>query len=104
MAYAVKFQKKPYVLFGTNCKGLAFIYGYPKNSLLLHRDEVKSLGTYIFLARRNEFVGGVWEIVISKFLRNNKKCFTTKNLLESKLFSEIARFNKIKKNHVKEVI
>ena len=69
MAYTVKTQKQPFVLFGTNSKGLTKMYGYPKNSCLYHKDHVSNKHTFVFLARRTDFFGGVWEIVVSKLLK-----------------------------------
>ena len=71
MAYAVKRQNRPIIVYGTNSAGLARVYGYPKNSLAYHTDTVNDRTTNIFLAQRKDFVGGVWEIVWAKLRGQN---------------------------------
>lgn len=90
MAYAVKYQNKPFVLFGTNNKGLAYIYGYPFKSLLLHEDEINNRNTYVFLARKKDFAGGVWEIIWAKLLGKDRvKALELKHSLRQELTTEI---------------
>jgi len=73
MAYRVKRQAQPLVLFGTNSQGLALLYALPRNeSLLYHQDYVNSKKTYVFLTRRPDFVLGVWKIIWSKLWRLNR--------------------------------
>lgn len=56
MAYEVKKQSKEFILYGTNSRGLAKMYGYPKNSVLFHNDFVNNKETFIFLARRSVLI------------------------------------------------
>ena len=92
MAYSVKRQSKEFILFGTNSKGLAKMYGYPKNSLLFHKDNVGNKDTYVFLARRKDFAGGVWEIVLSKILkRARNRDFENKLELKTALVYELSK-------------
>ncbi|MBK8502002.1 MAG: hypothetical protein IPL46_07235 [Saprospiraceae bacterium] len=92
MAYAVKAQENKFILFGTNSEGLAKMYGYPKNSLLFHQDFLANRGTFIFLARRRDFARGVWEIVISKFLRRERnRNIIKKDELEKALIYELSK-------------
>ena len=86
MAYTVKKQSKRFIVFGTNSRGLAELYGYPKNSLLLHKDRICNRDTFIFLARRTDFANGVWEIVLSKLF---KKARSKEIMLKSNLKDEL---------------
>ena len=91
MANTVKKQEKEFILFGTNSRGLAKMYGYPKNSLLFHKDEINDKDTFVFLARRKDFAGGVWEIVKSKlFNRSRNTEFENKETLRKSLTNEVS--------------
>jgi len=92
MAYTVKKQEKKVVLFGTNSKGLAKLYGYPKPSLLFHKDTIGSKETFVFLAKRDEFFGGVWELVKSKLFKKYRHCeFESKEKLKKELIYEVSK-------------
>ena len=72
MAWDVKNRSEKMILFGTNSRGLAKVYGFPKNSILLITDEVNEKKTFIFLAERKHFFEGVWSIVKARIMRNEK--------------------------------
>jgi len=92
MANTVKRQEKEFILYGTNSKGLAKMYGYPKNSALIHKDKMDYRDTFTFLARRIDFASGVWEIVKSKLLHQNRNSdIEAKNELKKTLIYEISR-------------
>ncbi len=54
------------LVFGTNSIGLAKMYGYPVNSLLLHHDLIGGRDTFIFYAKRKHFLAGVLDIILAK--------------------------------------
>ena len=72
MCYTTASQEKPYLLFGTNVKGLAIVYGGPKKSVLFHTDIVEGKNTYVFLARRKDLMGGLVELVFRKLFKSQK--------------------------------
>ena len=65
------------LIYGTIAKSLADIYGYPKKSKLLHKDELlfdgKMRTSWIFIGARTDFFVGVLETFIYKFRNNGKK-------------------------------
>lgn len=75
-AVKVSMQKEKMLMYGTIAKSLANIYGYPKKSKLLHKEEMlfegKMRTSWIFIGARRDFFVGVLETFIYKF-RNNKK-------------------------------
>lgn len=90
MAYQVKKQKQAFILFGTNSKGLALMYAYPKNhSLLYHQDKVKGRNTYVFITRRPDFVPGVWKIIGSKLWSKHSLNFVENDQLRQRIQLEI---------------
>lgn len=92
MASIVKKQEKDFILFGTNSIGLAKMYGYPKNSLLFHKDKINDKDTFVFLARREYFAGGVWEIVKSKLLNRSRNIeFENKEILRKQLTNGVSK-------------
>lgn len=92
MAYTIKKQEKEFVLFGTNSRGLAKMYGYPKNSLLFHKDEIKNKDTFVFLGRRKDCLGGIWEIVKSKLLNKSRNTnYEKKEILRKALIYELSK-------------
>jgi|GEM_PF-1114399 len=76
-AVKVSMQKEKMLMYGTIAKSLANIYGYPKKSKLLHKEELMFDGTmrtsWIFIGARTDFFVGVLETFIYKFRNNNKK-------------------------------
>ena len=72
MAYRIRKDQNPIIIYGTQSKGLAYLYGLPKVSTLFWEDTVNELSSYVFLVSRNEFVKGAWEMAFSKFLRKNR--------------------------------
>lgn len=72
MAWIIYSLKSQYLLFGTNSKGLARIYNYPRKCFLLHEDKVLTHSglkdTWIFVGRRKDIIMGVLEIFILKLL------------------------------------
>jgi hypothetical protein len=76
-AIKVSMQKEKMLMYGTIAKSLANIYGYPKKSKLLHKEELMFDGTmrtsWIFIGARTDFFVGVLETFIYKFRNNNKK-------------------------------
>lgn len=92
MAYRVKRQEKEFILYGTNMRGLAIMYGYPKKSLLFHKDSVQGKDTFVFIARRKDFAAGVWEIVFSKLFKTKKvREFQSKSELKKTIFHELSK-------------
>lgn len=92
MAYTIKKQEKEFILFGTNSGGLAKMYGLPKNSLLLHKDKINNKDTFVFLGRRKDIMGGIWEIVKSKLLKRNRNTeFEKKEILKKTLIYEVSK-------------
>jgi len=92
MAKETEKQDKRYILYGTNSKGLANMYGYPKKSLLFHNDKVDGKETFIFLSRRDEFYEGVKEILYSRLNKKNRKInYENKFKLENELRYEISK-------------
>ena len=68
------------------------MYGYPKKSLLFHTDKINRKNTFVFLARRKDFLGGVWEIVRSKMLNKKRNMdFETKDELREALLYEVSK-------------
>ena len=76
-AFKVSMQKEKMLIYGTIAKSLADIYGYPKKSKLLHKDELlfdgKMRTSWIFIGARTDFFVGVLETFIYKFRNNGKK-------------------------------
>lgn len=72
MAWDVKNRTEKMILFGTNSKGLAKVYGFPKNSILIITDEVNEKRTFIFSAKRKHFFYGVWSIVKARIFGSEK--------------------------------
>lgn len=68
MGMQVYFRQEPYVIYGTNLRGLAKMYGYPKPSILIHQGFVNGKNTFVFLAKRKDFIKGTLEILKSKIL------------------------------------
>lgn len=91
MAWKVSLMKNPFVIFGTNCFGLAKLYGLPEHSLLCHQDMIDNKQTYIFIGHRRMFLGGVLEIVLSRLLRKRKtKTIESDPNLLNELYTDIA--------------
>jgi len=65
------------LMYGTIAKSLASIYGYPKKSRLLHKEDVmfdgKMRTSWIFIGARKDFFVGVLETFIYKVRNHNKK-------------------------------
>jgi len=92
MANTVERQEKEFILYGTNSKGLAKMYGYPKASALIHKDKMDNRETFTFLARRRDFVRGTWQIIKSKMLNQDRKSdFEIENKLKKELIYEVSR-------------
>ena len=92
MAYAIRRQPKDYILFGTKSKGLAKMYNYPKASELVHKDNIGSQQTYIFLARRNQIVLGTCQLISSKlFHRSRYSRLENKFKLKNSVLNELSR-------------
>jgi hypothetical protein len=76
-AVKVSMQKEKMLMYGTIAKSLANIYGYPKKSKLLHKEELmfdgKMRTSWIFIGARKDFFVGVLETFIYKFRNNSKK-------------------------------
>ncbi|MFL5772067.1 MAG: hypothetical protein ACJ75F_02840 [Flavisolibacter sp.] len=76
-AFKVSMQREKMLIYGTIAKSLADIYGYPKKSKLLHKDELmfdgKMRSSWIFIGARTDFFIGVLETFIYKFKNNGKK-------------------------------
>ena len=76
-AVKVSMQREKMLIYGTIAKSLADIYGYPKKSKLLHKDELmfdgKMRTSWIFIGARTDFFVGVLETFIYKFKNNGKK-------------------------------
>lgn len=66
MAWTVHRRKESYVIYGTNIKGLAKMYGYPKNSLLIHQGQIKNSSTFVFITRRKDLFLGTLKIIQMK--------------------------------------
>ncbi len=78
-------------MYGTNSKGLAYVYGYPKNSVLLHTDNVNGKGTFIFIARRRHLFLGTMEITLGRlFGIKNPHVLIDKKIRQEKILAEIA--------------
>jgi len=69
MAAEVSRQKEEYILYGTNSKGLAKMYGYPKYSILLNKELIGNNLNYIFIVERKNFLTGTLMIIHSKIKR-----------------------------------
>jgi len=91
MALTVSQQKEKIVLYGTNSKGLAKMYGYPKGSILISQELLKQNNNYIFLAKRRRFLNGVIRIIIAKV---RPKMITPKiinhKILEKSIYHELS--------------
>ena len=76
-AIKVSMQKESMLICGTIASSLADIYGYPRNSKLLHSEELLFNGkirkSWIFIFRRTDFFVGVLETFIYKFKNNGKE-------------------------------
>jgi len=91
LAWNVKRQSKDIIIFGTNSEKLAKLYGYPKVLLLYHRDKVNSKSTFLFLVKRDEFFGGILELILSKFFnRYSNKKSQSKTKLRKRIINEIS--------------
>ena len=89
MANKIRTQSKEFVMYGTNSKGLAYLYGYPIKSVLLHTDKVNDKETFIFIARRRNIFWGVMEIIGSKIFGTKKPhLLTDKKALQNKILNE----------------
>lgn len=77
--FALKVSKQPesMLIYGTIAKSLADIYGYPRKSKLLHKEELmfsnKMRPSWIFIGAKSDFFVGVLETFIYKFKNNGKK-------------------------------
>lgn len=92
LAYKIQTQSKDVILFGTNSRGLAKMYGFPSVSLLFHKDRIQDRDTFVFIARRKDFILGILEIVYSKiFFKKINKNNQTKNNLKEAIFYELSK-------------
>lgn len=92
MANVVAKQKKEFIIYGTNSRSLAEMYGYPKNSLLIHKDLVQDKNTFVFLVRRGYFLGGALEMIFGKILRRDRNSnLEQKDKLRTELINEISK-------------
>ena len=92
LAYTVNALNHKFVLFGTNSKGLAKMYGYPKNALLYHQDNINNIDTFVFIALKKKFAGGIWEIILAKLLRRQRnRDIDSKETLEKSLMYELSK-------------
>lgn len=89
MAFAVSKHSKKFILYGTNSKGLAKMYGYPEASHLMHKDEIENKNTYVFVALRSKFFLGTVEIILSKLL-NRKRTFDFNNNVKNEFLYELS--------------
>lgn len=69
LALAIKKHSNPYLLFGTNSKGLARLYNISKESFLVHDDFCNHKKTYVFVARTRYCIKGILEIMAFKVKR-----------------------------------
>lgn len=66
MAISVRQRCNKEVLFGTNSKKLAVIYGYPKTAVLIHKDSVNKRKCFVFIGQKKHFVPGLIRIALAK--------------------------------------
>lgn len=66
-------QDKPLVLYGTNSKGLARIYGLPEKSNLIHQETIQTKACSVFLAKRGHILSGTLIIIWSRISRRHSK-------------------------------
>ena len=91
MAWKVHLRKETYVIYGTNSKGLAKMYGCPKQSLLIHQGTVKNSKTYVFITRRKGFFIGALKIVQMKIQsRVIDPCIENNSTIKNKIFHELS--------------
>lgn len=90
MAYEVHRKGKKFVIYGTNSKGLANLYGYPKNSILLESDFVNSLQTFVFIAKTKHFFLGVFEIILSKIFSKKEGGIINSQLNRNTLLNDLS--------------
>ena len=69
LALAIKKHSNPYLLFGTNSKGLARLYNISKESFLVHDDLCNNKKTYVFVAQTRYCIKGILEIMAFKVKR-----------------------------------
>ncbi|MFK7808147.1 MAG: hypothetical protein AB8F74_10145 [Saprospiraceae bacterium] len=69
LALAIKKHSNPYLIYGTNSKGLARLYNTTKESFLVHDDFCKNKNTYIFVAQTQHCIKGILEIMAFKVKR-----------------------------------
>ncbi len=82
----------PFVLFGTNSRGLARMYGAPKNAMLCHKDRVKGKTTYVFAGYRSHFKNGVRSVLLSKIFRWRRTVgIETNQALLKQWFSDVLK-------------
>lgn len=84
-AFKISKQQQEIIVFGTNCKGLTKMYNYPKASILFHEDKVSNKPTYIYLARRKDFIRGSIELVVAKIIKRTFKRNSFNNVDKSLL-------------------
>lgn len=69
LALAIKKHSNPYLLFGTNSKGLARLYNIPDKSYLIHDDFCNHKTTYVFVGQTRYCIKGILQIVAFKVKR-----------------------------------
>ncbi len=55
-----------YIIYGTNSRGLALMYSYPRNSFLYHQETLNGKSNYIFISKKHFFIDGSEEIIANK--------------------------------------
>lgn len=69
LASTIKKQKKEFIIFGTNSRGLANMYGYHDKVLLFHEDIICNKSTFVFMVKRDDFLLGTWKLIFSKVFK-----------------------------------
>lgn len=69
LAFAIKKHSNPYLIYGTNSKGLARLYNITKESFLIHKDFCNNKNTFVFVARTRYCIKGILEIMAFKVKR-----------------------------------
>jgi len=69
LALAIKKHSNPYLLFGTNSRGLARLYNIPAAAQLIHSDYCNCKSTYVFIAETKNCIRGITEIILFKVKR-----------------------------------
>lgn len=92
MAWKTSRQKEKFTIYGTNSRGLANLYGYPRKALLYHTDVVDGKETFIFLAKSKDVFWGTLEIMRSRLgLLPKFRAYHHKPKLQQHLYYELSK-------------